>query len=141
MPRKSKARFAGIPFSVIRTEQYATLTGPEVKLLVDLLYQFNGRNNGTLSPTITLLEKHGWSSTSLWRAKAGLLKKGFIVVTRQGWKQRGKPTLVAVTWHGIDETNIEYDVGVKPSSTPLNLWCKPPEKPVKPKLRVITNAA
>jgi len=122
--RKAKGRFAGIPFAVIRTKQYAALSGSEVKLLIDLLEQYNGSNNGKLSPTISLMEKRGWAKATLWRAKTGLIKKGFLVVTRQGWKRRGKPTLVAITWNAIDETDIVYDEGVGPCARPLNYWCK-----------------
>jgi len=122
--RASKRRFAGIPFSVIRTKQYAALTAHEVKLLIDLLGQYGGGNNGALSPTIALMKERGWSSTNLWRAKVGLIEKGFVVVTRQGKKVRGCPTLVAVTWNGIDETKILYDPGIEASAIPLNLWCK-----------------
>lgn len=97
--------------------------------MVDLLTQRNGINNGSLSPTYELMKKRGWEGkrSSLYRAKDGLINKGFIVVTRQGWKQRGRPTLVAITWDGIDECpGIEYDDGVVPSHMPLNYWCKDP---------------
>ncbi len=124
--RKTKrGRFAGIPFSVLKTEYYAALKGAEVKLLVDLLMQYNGNNNGNLSPCHTLLKRQGWARSSLYRAYTALVYSGFLVVTRQGWKQRGKPTLVAITWAGIDEpNNCDYDDGIIPSSTPLAYWRK-----------------
>jgi hypothetical protein len=127
--RKGSGRFVGIPYHVATSPQFATLAPREVKLLVDLLCQRNGKNNGALSPTSALMDQRGWSGkkSSLYRAKEGLIAKGFIVVTRQGWKQRGKPTLVAVSWDGIDEsTKVQYDEGIKPSPVPLNYWCKDP---------------
>lgn len=122
---QNKDRFSGIPFRIIGTEQYTKLGSAEVKLLIDLLYQYNGRNNGMLSPCHALLKKQGWAKSSLYRAYANLVHKGFIVVTRKGWKVRGKATFVAVTWNGIDEPiKCEYDKGITVSSIPLSYWCK-----------------
>ncbi|SFF97894.1 hypothetical protein [Neptunomonas qingdaonensis] len=123
--RKSTKRFAGIPFSVLQSQQGASLKAAEVKLLIDLLFQFNGHNNGVLSPCLTLMKKRGWASSSLYRAFRSLEDKGFLVVTRQGWKVRGRPTLVAITWNGIDEPKgLEYDKDIKPNPVPLAYWCK-----------------
>lgn len=119
-PRKT--RFIGIPYHVGNSPEFASLDGNETRLLVHLLLQFNGRNNGKLSPTHSLMRNKGWAKSSLYRAKNGLLEKGFLKVTRQGWKQRGHPTLVAVTWEGIDECGIEYDEGIAISAVPLGSW-------------------
>ncbi len=121
-PRKE--RFLGIPYHVGCSSEFATLSGNETKLLVDLLVQYNGRNNGNLSTTISLMKGRGWASSSLYRAHTELIKKGFLVVTRQGWKQRGRPTLVAITWNGIDECGVVYDECVTPSPVPLRSWRK-----------------
>jgi len=133
MPRKSSrrspGRFVGIPYPVASSHIFASLSGKEVKLLVDLLLQFNGRNNGMLSPCHSLMSKRGWPKSSLHRAFSSLQHRGFLVVTRQGWKQRGKPTLVAITWLSIDEPKpgTEYDDGIVSSNIPLGYWCKASE--------------
>ena len=123
---KKYERFVSIPYHVISSAPFACLKAPETKLLLDVLLQYNGRNNGMLSACYALMEKRGWASTSLHRAFNNLQHAGFFVVTRQGWKQRGKPTLVAVTWKGIDEPRqgIDYDEGITPSNSPLSYWCK-----------------
>lgn len=123
----SQKRFVGIPYSVVNSDPYVRrLRAPEVKLLQDIWMQFNGKNNGMLSACHTLMEKRGWAKSSLHRAFCNLLHSGFIVVTRQGWRQRGKPTLVAVTWEGINEpyNHVVYDDGIIPSHTPLGYWYK-----------------
>lgn len=121
--RKSKGRFIGIPYHVGSSEQFASLKAPAVKLLIDLLCQYNGSNNGLLSPCYTLMKKRGWSKSSLYRAYATLVHAGFIVVTRQGMKIRNFPTLVAITWNGIDEpTNCKFDTNIKISRVPLSYW-------------------
>lgn len=123
--RKKKERFAGIPFHVLKSQQGANLKAPEIKLLMDLLLQYNGNNNGSLSPCYTLMKKRGWATSSLYRAFRNLEDKGFLIVTRQGWKVRGRPTLVAITWDGIDEPKgFVYDLGIQPSPIPLAYWCK-----------------
>lgn len=121
--KKKKARFIGIPYNVGISEQFANLRPPAVKLLIDLLTQYTGSNNGMLSPCYTLLAKRNWAKSSLYRAYASLVHSGFIVVTRQGWKVRGRPTLVAITWNGIDEPkNCNFDDGVTISPVPLSYW-------------------
>lgn len=121
---KPKERFVGIPYRVANSAQFAALSAHDVKLLVDLLVQYSGYNNGALSPTHSLMKKRGWAKSSLYRAFVSCEEKGFVVVTRKGWKQRGKPTLVALTWLGIHEVRgIEYDEGVEPSDKPLGYWC------------------
>ncbi len=124
--RKTKrARFISIPYHVVTSEACAKLRAPEIKLLVDLLIQRNGSNNGMLSPCYSLMKKRGWAKSSLYRAYRSLVHNGFLVITRQGYKIRGKATLVAVTWDGIDEEkNCTYDDGIKPSPVPLGYWCK-----------------
>lgn len=128
---KKKVWFAGVPMDVAKSNAFAELTALELKLLMELVIQYNGRNNGNLTAAHAVLKKRGWSSAgSLYKAFKGLLSKGWIVITRQGWKQRGRPTLLAITWNGIDElphgSKIEYDDGIKVSPTPLGYWCTDP---------------
>jgi hypothetical protein len=121
--KRKKCRFIGIPYHVANSEQFARLKAPEVKLLVDLLMQFNGNNNGMLSPCYTLMKKRGWAKSSLYRAYSSLVHLGFIVVTRQGIKVRGNPTLIAVTWEGIDDPiKVKFDTEIKVSPVPLSFW-------------------
>lgn len=123
--RKKGGRFIGIPYHVANSGSFGSLRAPEVKLLIDLLTQYHGKNNGCLSPCHALLKKRGWASSSLYRTFTSLVHNGFLVVTRQGWKVRGKATLVAITWNGIDEAiKCEYDDGIIPSPIPLSYWSK-----------------
>lgn len=124
-----RGRFVGIPHHVASSPQWCGLSAHEQKLLFDLSYFYNGSNNGNLTAAHAIMEVRGWANSTLHRALKAIKDKGFVVVTRQGWKQRGKPTLLALTWHGIDEPpqRIEYDAGVRPDPVPLNYWNKPPE--------------
>lgn len=122
-PGKPKERFVGIPFRVANSAPFAALSAYEVKFIFDLLTQYNGRNNGALSPTHSLLKNRGWAKGTLHRTFTSCEAKGWVVVTRKGWKQRGKPTLVAITWLAIDDCGIDYDDGIKPGKSPLGYWC------------------
>lgn len=136
-PKRPKERFVGIPIRVANSAPFKSLSAYEQKFIFDLLTQYSGYNNGTLSPTHSLLKDRNWASGTLHRTFASCEAKGWVVVTRKGWKQRGKPTLVAITWLGIDEVlGIEYDEDIKPSETPLGYWCTDPKTWVhKPTLR------
>jgi len=119
----------GIPYYVVNSEQWAGLKAPEVKLLVDVRLQYNGSNNGNLSACHTLMKKRGWAKSSLYRSFTKLVYSGFLVVTRQGMKVRGMPTLVAITWCGIDEPKkCQYDFGINSHPVPLKHWQKPISK-------------
>lgn len=126
--RPKKERFVGMPHTVVMSKQFCSLDAYEVKLLLDLSAQYYGRNNGNLTATFTLMAERNWAKGTLYRTLDKLLSKGFVVVTRQGWKQRGKPTLLALTWYGIDEPpdGIEYDAGINVTHAPLAYWCKDP---------------
>lgn len=125
--KKSKGntgRFAGVPNVVMDSAKYTELSVHSKALLLELAYQYNGKNNGDLTLTASLLGKRGFASSTVSRCLNELKERGFIVVTRQGWKQRGKPTLLAITWQGIDDhpSGLEYDAGVKVDPRPLSLW-------------------
>ncbi|MEH6552429.1 MAG: hypothetical protein V7744_20835 [Pseudomonadales bacterium] len=138
--KRTKGRFIGIPYHVAQSYQFATLSAHANKLLLDLLLQYTGSNNGRLSACWTLMRARQWRSTStVFKAKKELLEKGFIVVTKSGKKMRGHPTLLAITWNGIDDCNGEiFDECIKVSVVPLSLWNKPRDiiDPL-PKLKVI----
>jgi len=124
--KRSKERYVGIPFNVLKSEMGRTITAIEMKLIIHLGLQYNGNNNGMMSPTFSLMKEYGWSSTStLYKARKGLEHKGFIVTTKIGKKIKGDCTLVGFTWRGIDESDKwPYREGVKASPVPLNYFKK-----------------
>ena len=60
------------------------LTAQE-RLLLDQLYmQYNGKNNGDFSCAWSVMKRKGWNSkTTLFKAKQGLLTKGWIEENRK----------------------------------------------------------
>jgi hypothetical protein len=74
-------------------------------LLLVLLRQHNGRNNGHIHMAAPWMKKRGWTSGDvLHRAKLKLIKRGLIIQTRQGGLNAGA-NLYAVTW--LDITNFD----------------------------------
>lgn len=120
----NSGRFAGLPHQLMASAKYIGLSVHSKALLYELAYQYNGKNNGDLTLTASILGERGFARATLSRCLNELKECGFVVVTRQGWKQRGKPTLLAVTWQGIDDhpSGLEYDDGVKVDPRPLGLW-------------------
>jgi hypothetical protein len=124
-PKKRKERFVGIPYHIVCRDEFINLSHKAKALLIDLLHQYHGANNGSQSACWTLMRERGWkSSSTLYRAFKELQETGFVIITRQGFKIRGKPTLCAITWRSIDDAKVPYDDGIKVSNIPLNTWRK-----------------
>ena len=112
--RRNKGRmmtdsFVRIPHHVVNHENFRTLSCRATKLLIDLLAQYRGYNNGDLCAPLSLMRERGWnSSDQLQKAKNEVIEKDVIIVTRQGGLN--KCSLYAVTWFPIDECNGKLDV-------------------------------
>jgi len=128
MSRRSRVKHKGRsdtpPFvmlrrDIMRYENFKTMGGNPTKLLIDLLSQYNGRNNGDLCAAWTLMKERGWNSKgTLHRSLKELLQRGWIVKSRQGGKH--KASLYAITWLPIDECDGKLDIA--PTITPINSW-------------------
>ena len=121
---KKGQSFAGIPRAVMEHADYKSLNGNEVKLLLELAYQYRGSNNGDLTTAYSVLKNRGWSSRqTIDRAKKKLLQLGLITQTREGkfLNPGGKCALYALVWRPIDECPGKK-LEVKPTSTPARTF-------------------
>lgn len=117
--RRTQGPFLALPRAVLDSQQWADLGAFEVKLLLDIAASYRGNNNGDLSCTWSIMRKRGWcSKATLEKCLNGLLESGFLIKTRQGWRNRC--SLYAITWEPINECRGKHDA--KPSSVPLNTW-------------------
>jgi hypothetical protein len=106
---------------IITSKEYANLSYKAVKLLVDVLEQFNGNNNGDMCITMSVMKKKGWkSSGTLQAAKKELEDKGWLQLLRPGG--RHMCSLYAVSMYPIDECGGKH--GYKSTRTASNLWKK-----------------
>jgi hypothetical protein len=100
--KREPGGFVAMPYIVIRSDQFARLSAHAIKLLVDLLAQYHGDNNGDLCATWTVMHPRGWRSRdTLEQALAELVERGFVTRTRQGGKNSA--SLYAVTFYSLDD--------------------------------------
>ncbi|MFK5914049.1 MAG: hypothetical protein QM484_06725 [Woeseiaceae bacterium] len=107
--RKERGSFSRMPHQITNSENYRTLSVRAKALLYDTNARYNGKNNGDFDYTLKNMKKWGWSSNdTIARAKKELLEKGWIVLTRQGG--RNKCNLYALTIWAIDNCKGKLDV-------------------------------
>jgi hypothetical protein len=106
---------------ILRNENFVNLSPHATKLLINLLSQFNGRNNGDLAMPWSTMQKRGWNSkATLYSARDELLNRGWVVKTRQGGKH--VCSLYAVTFFCINDCDGKMDAGWKETTVPLHYW-------------------
>lgn len=118
---QNKGRFAGIPHAVMDHPDYQRLSGNQIKLLLDLAKQYNGRNNGKLCAVFSQMKAAGWrSETTLNNAKKGLIESNMVTVTKRSvFGQSGKqPNYYALNWQPIDEV-VGFKMDVEPTTKPV----------------------
>ncbi len=112
--RRENGQFLALPYSVLESDNFATLSAWATKLLLDLCAQLRFKrggaaSNGDLSAAWTLMIKRGWRSKgTLHRSVEELRARGLIIVSRQGGRNR--TTLYAVTWLAVDECGGKLDI-------------------------------
>lgn len=117
--RRESGTFAALPHVVMDSEDYRALSGSAHKVLMCLLRQFRGNNNGDLSAPFSSARKWGIGSrTTLARALEELQERRLILCTRVGhfMNPGGRCALFAVTWRSIDACGGKIDAS--PTTTP-----------------------
>lgn len=95
------------------SEDFRTLSGSALAVLMCLLRQYRGSNNGDLSAPFTNASTWGIGSKStLANALKELQRRNLIVRTREGrfMKPGGGCALYAITWLPIDECDGKIEV-------------------------------
>ena len=118
--RTETGRFSQLPHAVLNSPDYIGLTYKSKALLVDLVYQYNGKNNGNLTAALGTLKARGWKrSATLTDAVKELMAANLIIRAREGKFQNphSRCALYALTWQKIDECEGK-DLEIRPTSTP-----------------------
>jgi hypothetical protein len=128
--------FIPLPKIVLGCEQFASLSAHAVKLLLDLLLQYRGNNNGDLCATWTMMKKRGWrSKDTLDKARRELLSGRWIALTRQGGLHA--PSLYGVTFFSLNEAP---KLELNSREFPFGAWATtPPQKRNVQPARRVTN--
>lgn len=109
--RRITKQFTPLFHDLLHHPNYVKLSNRAIRLLNDLMAQYNGHNNGDLSACMTLMSGRGWASkSSLQLALRELEYYQFVKVSRQGG--RNMPTLLALTCFSIDECKGKHDLRV-----------------------------
>ncbi|MBB3170161.1 hypothetical protein [Simiduia aestuariiviva] len=107
--RGGSPTFVRLFHRLLDNPDYINLGHTARSLLIDVLRQYNGRNNGDLCVTLTVLRKRGWTSNDTMRRALGeLINAGWIIQTRQGG--RNSASLYAVTFEPIDDCRGKHDL-------------------------------
>lgn len=102
--------FQPIPKDLFTMSEFQKLPSSAKALMLDLIGQYTGKNNGRLTPAFDVMQRSGWvSKGTLQRAKEALLEAPFVVLTRQGHPPRTVDWL-AFTWWKLDfEKTMDVD--------------------------------
>lgn len=109
--RSDGTRFVLLPFTVLESQAYLSLTGQQIRLLIDIAHQYKGDNNGRLLAAWAYLSnQRGWKSqTTISLGLQVLMERGLIFRTRQG-QRPNKTSWYALTWQPLDH-HKGMDVG------------------------------
>lgn len=128
-PKRSKDLFIQIPHPVLRSVAYKGLGSWARVLLIELILQYNGKNNGDLSAPYSLMKQRGFNSSgTLSKAGQELQKNGLIQVTKLPRKTGTTfemTKLLALTWLPIHECRDKlghFKLEVNATTSPSNKW-------------------
>lgn len=109
--------FGALPHNMQDSVAFTGASYPAKSLLLELVRQLNGRNNGHLQLSTQWLATRGWKSRDvILRARRQLVERGLIIQTKQGGLNGGA-SQYAVTWLaisnfvGLDITAMDYHPG------------------------------
>lgn len=104
--KKRSGRFIAIPHSVLHCPDYIALTSIAKALLIELTYQYNGKNNGDLTLAWSVMRDRGFKAEStVLRGKKDLLERRIVTEIRKGIAKKGVRlcSLYALNWLRVDE--------------------------------------
>ena len=137
--KRARGRFLALPYAVLTSAAYLSLSPHGIKLLVDLGMQYHGKNNGDLCAAWKLMRPRCWrSEETLAKAKKELLHAELIVETRKGGRPN-RTTLYALTFFHLDYCGGKLDI--TEASFPYGAWRHHQAQPLSPPSRSETSIA
>ena len=129
--KSTKPPFVKLPHPILKSNAYKSLGAWDRTLLIELILQYNGKNNGDLSAPYSFMKTRGFNSSgTLSNASKELEKKGLIEITkfpRKTGTNFEMTKLVALTWLPIDECKDKhgnYKLEVDANPIPSHKWKK-----------------
>lgn len=135
--KRDGGAFFTIPSAVLNGAAYLGLSAHARMLLLDLLAQYRGDNNGDLCMAWKVMRPRGWKSEeTLHKAKRELLEACLMVETRKGYRPN-KCSLYALTWFALDDCGGKLDI--TPAGFPRGAYkFKDPLPPIGKNARLTT---
>jgi len=98
-PREAvSGSYTPIPHALLESAAFLGASDRAKALLLELIRQHNGHNNGHLHLATNWLKRRGWCShDAIQKGKAELIERGLIVKSRAGGLRMG-PDKYALTW-------------------------------------------
>ena len=103
-----------LPESVYTSQAVATLGHAAFRILVLLAGCYNGKNNGALGLSKNQAARQGISARTLYRELKVLEEHGLIDFTYGASRTPPRPTMYAITWQPVNDTN--YSVATRVAS-------------------------
>lgn len=114
-------RFAMVPRAVLHHQAVTTLNHAAFRVLVLLAGEFNGHNNGAVGLTAGQAEANGIGSKhTFYRSLRELESRGLIETTFPASRVPPRPTMYALTWLPVDQT--EYSQARRVASNAYREW-------------------
>jgi len=111
--RRSKERFVKIPHNILLSDSYISLSPSAKVLLTELIFQYNGRNNGDLSVEESKIKaRNAGTKNTITKAVRELIASGLVLKTRDGQfcNPGRKCSLYALAWLRIDDCSGKLDI-------------------------------
>ena len=125
----SKDRFIQIPHPILKSIAYTNCGAWARTLLIELILQFNGKNNGDMSAPYSLMKTRGFNSSGTLSKASKELENNWITEITKHHRNTGTnyemTKLVALTWLPIDECTDKfgnYKLEVNATTSASNKW-------------------
>ncbi|MFA5041430.1 MAG: hypothetical protein WC464_07340 [Bdellovibrionales bacterium] len=107
--RSAQEQFIALPYNMVKSDAWRSLSGSALKTLIELKSRFNGRNNGQLCLSYAdASQKLRLGHATIGKAFKELQAKGFLRLVKRGHWYGRKATEWAITdkqWQGNPPTN------------------------------------
>lgn len=108
--RSVPEQFMQLPYSMVQSDAWRSLSGPALKILIELYSRFNGKNNGLLSLSYAdAAKKLALGHATIGRAFDELQVKGFVRLIKRGHWYGRKAAEWAITNKGFQGFNPTND--------------------------------
>ena len=115
------SNFQPLRYDFINSSARISLSSAANKLMLDLMSQYMGNNNGDLSCAFDgIMKPLGWrSEATLRKAIKELQKAGILILTRQGGRNK-TPNLYALSCYAINECGGK--INCNPTNRATDEW-------------------